>query len=661
MLRRLLPTLVALGCGLLALGWGLVSLQRIFLQEREDARAQVHSRREALQHFATQTLRLSLPLHFEARLPSLHDAAGDPLVPADGFYLHFRGKQLLPRPTRARRGTQTPFRDAYYALEAYLREGTASALQLEQRLVAPLPNEPDEDLWKQTLAAPLLNPTDDEGRRQPLPAPRVDHAAEIRWEKRLVLLKAAEAALSATGGRSATRRVEAMLRFHADNPLPAQQELLFLLLAAEQLQRGADTEPLVRGLLREGLPEEFGGFARSAGLQRDLLRARPRLTQVDFDFLHNRIVQLSASLGEPFRDFVERATEVSAGGLVIPEDLGEPVLMGEQWFLTSRKEAVYGIAVNMEDLLRPIAEDLRARQLLDADGVLRLKPGSGLQPVRTVQVLADMPQWARAEADIEARYGLKTALVAVCGALALAIFALSVVSQQRKYRFLELKSDFVATVSHELRTPLASIRLLGETLERKLAQTPEVRDYPTRIVQAADGLHFLVENILSFNRIDKGRWKLRTSQVRLDDLVHLLRTDLANATNAPVELTADVGDVELEADPSLLRLLFSNLGRNACAYNRRSPVVIHINAQQVPGHFCTVLFQDNGVGIAEYEWENVFQEFYRLTHAGPEVHGSGLGLALCRKIMKLHGGDIQVVSSGPEGTTFALNFHESHR
>ncbi|MFP2904356.1 hypothetical protein ACLESD_04725 [Pyxidicoccus sp. 3LFB2] len=117
MLRRFLPTLVALGCGLLALGWGLVSLQRIFRQEREDARAQVHSRREALQHFATQTLRLSLPLHFEERLPHLHDAAGDPLVSADGFYLLFRGKQLLPRPTRPRPGIQTPLRDAYYVLE----------------------------------------------------------------------------------------------------------------------------------------------------------------------------------------------------------------------------------------------------------------------------------------------------------------------------------------------------------------------------------------------------------------------------------------------------------------------------------------------------------------------------------------------------------------
>ncbi|MFP2904357.1 sensor histidine kinase [Pyxidicoccus sp. 3LFB2] len=523
---------------------------------------------------------------------------------------------------------------------------------MEQRLVFPLGNDTDKDVWRKPRTPPQVEAPDEDAWKKPLPAPLVDRTMASRWARRLALLQSAEAALSATGGRSSMGRVEAMLRFHADNPLPPSQELLFLLIAAEQLQRGRNTEDLVRALLREGLSEEYGGFARASGLQRDLLRARPRLTQVDFDFLHKRIVQLSTSLGEPFHDFVERANEVSTGGLAIPQDLSEPVLMGEQWYLTSRKEAVYGIAVNMEDLLRPIAEDLRARQLLDADGVLRLKPGSGLQPVRTVQVLADMPQWARAEADIEARYGLKTALVAVCGALALAIFALSVVSQQRKYRFLELKSDFVATVSHELRTPLASIRLLAETLEWRLAEGTDARDYPARIVRETDGLNFLVENLLSFNRIDKGRWVPRLEPVRLDELVSLLRRDLEAWSKVPVELEAEVGEQTFRADAQLLRLLLSNLARNACAYNKRTPVRLRIEA--LPGG--RVRFSDNGIGIPQAQWETAFEEFVRLPGQGRDVPGSGLGLALCRRIMRLHGGSLRVAASSPEGTTFELAF-----
>ncbi|NTX35648.1 HAMP domain-containing histidine kinase [Myxococcus sp. CA033] len=610
MLRRLLPTLVALGCGLLALGWGLVSLQRIFTREREDAHEQVRSRRDALAHAATETLRQILARQLEEQIAAIHAAVDNPLAPGEGFYLQFRGHQFLPRLIHPLPGQDMPARALYEMLSDHVRGGAA------------------------------LGGT---------------------WEPRLTRLRAAEAALLAGQTSRATALVEEFLRHHTRQTLPVEQELPFLLLAVEHLQRGPATTPLIRALLREGLPEEFGGISRGAGLQRDLLRERSHFSQADFDFLQSRILRLSRALGEPTRDFLERSREAGAGMLVMPPELVEPTLLGEQWYVEPRGEVLYGISVDIAALLVPIAQDMRTRGLFESDGQMRLVGGRSAMPARELMLLVELPEWARVEANIEARYGLKTLLVAVCGALAAAIVALALVAQQRKYRFLELKSDFVATVSHELRTPLASIRLLGETLERKLTHAPEVRDYPARIVQAADGLHFLVENILSFNRIDKGRWTLRASRVRLEELVNPLRDDLASATSVPVELTTDMDDAELEADPSLLRLLFSNLGRNACAYNQRSPVRISVSARVFEGHGCTMLFRDNGVGIPESEWENVFQDFYRLMPPGQEVHGSGLGLALCRKIMKLHHGDIQVASSTPEGTTFALTFHEPRR
>ncbi|MCP3101853.1 ATP-binding protein [Myxococcus sp. K15C18031901] len=609
MLRRLLPTLIALGCGLLALGWGLVSLQRIFSRERDDARAQVRSRREALAHAATEALRQTLARRLADQISAIHAAVGDPLAPGEGFYLSLRGHQFLPRLTRPLPGQEMPARATYETLADHLQ---ARGLD--------------------------------------------------RWEARLARLRAAEASLAeGAATRRATAMVEELFQHVAAHPLPPEEELPFLLLVMERLQRGAETPALVRALLREGFPEEFGGMPRFSGLQRELLQQRSLFTQADFAFLQARLVVVSNALGEPSRDFLERGDEVGAGMLVMPGGLQEPTLVGEQWYVEHRGEVIYGVAVDIPAMLRPIADDMRARRLFGADGSVRLAGGQAVLPLQALEVRVDLPEWSRAEADIEARYGLKTLLVAVCGALAVAIVALAVVSQQRKYRFLELKSDFVATVSHELRTPLASIRLLGETLERKVAHVPEVRDYPARIVQAADGLHFLVENLLSFNRIDKGRWTLRPSRVRLEELINPLRDDLASATSAPVELATDLGDTELEADPSLLRLLFSNLGRNACAYNRRTPVRISVSAQVYEGHGCTVLFQDNGVGIPESEWENVFLDFYRVTPPGQEVHGSGLGLALCQKIMKLHHGDIQVATSTPEGTTFALTFPEPRR
>ncbi len=97
MLRRLLPTLVAMGCGLLALGWGLVSLQRLFAQETEDARTQLRSHREELARYASEALRQKLRKLLQESLPAINKAAEDPLAQADGLYLFFRGNQFLPR------------------------------------------------------------------------------------------------------------------------------------------------------------------------------------------------------------------------------------------------------------------------------------------------------------------------------------------------------------------------------------------------------------------------------------------------------------------------------------------------------------------------------------------------------------------------------------
>jgi two-component system, OmpR family, sensor histidine kinase SenX3 len=605
MLRRLLPTLLALGCGLLALFWGLWSLQRIFAQEREDARAQLRTSRDALEEYATQALRLALARRLEGSLESLHAAMGDPLAPGEGFYLRFRGQQFLPRLLRPVEGEDTPARRQYQELVRALASGVF----------------------------------------------------EEPWRERLTRLRAAEAALRGDSPRTGPLSEE-LLRYHAAHPLPAVRELPFVLLTLERLRRGAATPPLVRALVREGLPEDLGGIHRSAGLQRDLLRAREGLTGPDFDFLAERTARVSRELNEPVSDFLARTREADTGMLVLPEGLTGPTLIGERWYVEPRDEVVRGIAVDLDALLRELAEDLRARGHFGAEGRVAIQSPDAVLPVDALRLTVSVPQWAAAETAIERRHGLKTLLVATCGALAVAIGVMAVVAQRGRYRYIELKSDFVATVSHELRTPLAAIRLLGETLERKLAHAPpETRLYPEKIVQAADGLGFLVENILSFNRIDKGRWRLRRSTVRLEELVASLRADLAvSPSGVPVHLTSEAGEVAVEADPSLLRLLLSNLARNACAYNRRAPVELRLRAYAAADGGVVVFFEDNGIGIPVAEWENVFGDFYRLESQGPEVHGSGLGLALCRKIMTLHGGRIGIETSGPQGTTFCLLF-----
>jgi signal transduction histidine kinase len=609
MLRRLLPMLVALGFGLLALGWGLVSLQRIFARETEDAREQLRTHRDELERYAGESLRQKLKQRLVASTPNISKAAEDPLIQADGLYLLFRQYQFLPRLPRPRPGTQTP----------------ASKLhdELLQRLAAP-----------------------------PAPGP---------WQERLELLRSIEAALSAGKKARAAERLEALLRYRAEHPRPATEEIPFTIIVVDRLQQDAASLPLIRGLVSGGLADEYGGAAWGTGLQRELLRDCQRFSQFDFNFLYERIRELSVRLGVSVENFTARVEELGTGALALPNSLAEPTLIGERWYMEPDGELVRGIAIEPDALMREITQEMRKRELLGPEDYVRLGRLEAVQPLSVVPVAAVIPRWSAEEKAIDQRYGLKTMLAAICGALAVAIVALAGLAQHRKYRFLELKSDFVATVSHELRTPLASIRLLAETLEMRAGGSPEVRDYPARIIQAADGLHFLVENILSFNRIDKGRWVPQFTQVKLEEIIGFLRADLANSSRVPVKLTADMEDVEIKADPALLRLLLSNLGRNACAYNQRDPVEISIKVHAPPGLGCTVLFSDNGIGIPEREWEHVFLDFYRLTQPGPDVHGSGLGLALCRRIMRIHGGEIRIAASSPQGTTFVLSFPEPHR
>ncbi|ATB50466.1 sensor histidine kinase [Corallococcus macrosporus] len=601
MLRRLLPTLIALLLGFIGLAWGLGSLQRIFAAERDDAQASLDSRREALEQYARASLAQSLRDRLEAARPALEAAALDPLAPATGLYLRERGTQLLPRLALHDTGEDTPAKARY----AGLRAGTERADEVEDP-----------------------------------------------WAERLALIREVDRALSRGDRRASTVALMALLQHRSQYVLASTRDVPGFLVVLESLvERGDPVPQLMHALVRDGLAD--GRSGRLDGLQRLLLLRRARFTKEDFDFLRERIVALSSKAGVPVTDFEARAAELAPEPLPLPRALPGPSLVRAGWYLEPRGgNHVRGVAVDAGALLQSLTREMRERGLLEADGQVRLLADAEVLPLEALPLSVDTPEWARAQGALEARYRLKTGMVAACAVLALGIAALAFVAQQRKLRFLELKSDFVATVSHELRTPLASIRLLAETLEWRLAEGTDARDYPARIVREADGLGFLVENLLSFNRIDKGRWAPKLEPVRLDELVALLRRDLESWSKVPVELAADVGDCSLRADGQLLRLLLSNLARNACAYNTRSPVRLRIEA--LPDG--RVRFSDNGVGIPQAQWERAFEEFVRLPGQGHDAPGSGLGLALCRRIMRVHGGTLRVAASSPEGTTFELRF-----
>jgi len=223
---------------------------------------------------------------------------------------------------------------------------------------------------------------------------------------------------------------------------------------------------------------------------------------------------------------------------------------------------------------------------------------------------------------------------------------------RRQQRWIGFRSEFISTVSHELRTPLSSIRLMAERLAHKLKNTDVGKDYPRRIISDIDALSFLVENILSYNRLQSGKWRAEKSHVRIADLVENLKQDIQLHTAKSVELTVCGDDsATLYADPMLLGILLINLARNACLYNVHEIVTLNIDVTVSDN--ITIDITDNGQGIESSEQRDIFEAFYR-GKSQRHSRGSGLGLALCLKIAQLHEGTLFIKRTGTTGTTFTI-------
>jgi two-component system sensor histidine kinase SenX3 len=603
MLRRLRPWLVVLGLGLAALLWGLAVLQGMIRDERDEAMLLIDSQVAGLEEYARRTLELRLEDQLGEVRSQIEAARNDPLVPADELVLVEGGRRRLPRSITFSIG------------------GT----EAQKLYTALLDGEP------------------------------IEAEPETPWAERVALFEAFRDASAAGDGAETTRTFQALLGHRAAFVLDSRRDVPMRIAELELLADGfAPVPTLMTELLRDGLSKD--GTIVTEGLQRALLRRRARFSAEDFAFLAARVDVLSVKLGVDVEDF-RACLEDDAPTAAIPAELDEPALL-ERGTIYVRPEPpgrILGRRVDLDAVLPSIEEEMHSRgQLGDEDHLVAPVLGTHATPLSEIGIAIDAPRFVVAVADAEQRYWLKTSFVGLCALLALVIFGLGVVMQSRAQKFVELKSGFVSAVSHELRTPLASIRLMAETLERRTKSVPGTRDYPTRIVREIDDLTFLVENLLSFNRLDKGRWQPRRQPTKLVDLIDQLEDDLRAASPREVELEVDgIEGVVLDADPELLRVLLRNLGKNACLYNERDPIRLQLVGAK-RGTRWVLELSDNGVGIAPAERGRIFDDFYRAP--GTRARGSGLGLAICRHIMEAHDGDIEVARSSPEGTTFALAF-----
>ena len=219
----------------------------------------------------------------------------------------------------------------------------------------------------------------------------------------------------------------------------------------------------------------------------------------------------------------------------------------------------------------------------------------------------------------------------------------------------EAKSDFIATVSHELRTPMTAVLGAAKTLLREdIALSPERRQQLLEMIGAqGTRLTQITEEVLLANRLDRGDVRIDSERVDLAQLVReavqAMREQLPDSVTLTVSTDSNGGAAL--GDPNRIEQVLVNLIDNAVKY---SPEGGSVTVRTAPAASAVrVEVTDQGMGIAPAEQEAVFEKFYRADPQHRAVpSGTGLGLYICRELVRRMGGTIGVRSAPGEGSTF---------
>jgi signal transduction histidine kinase len=218
----------------------------------------------------------------------------------------------------------------------------------------------------------------------------------------------------------------------------------------------------------------------------------------------------------------------------------------------------------------------------------------------------------------------------------------------------ELKDEFVATVSHELRTPLAAIYGAAETLRRRDRLNALDRErLLTIIAQESDRLARVVEEILLAGQIDSQQLRLAEARVDPAQLAQEVVTRMEEHARDGVRfsIVAPPSLPVLSTDPDKFRQVLINLIENSIKYSPDGGLV-EVTIEARNGHL-SIAVRDEGLGIPANEQRLIFDKFYRVDpNLTRGVGGTGLGLYVCRELVRLMGGRIWVESAHGAGSTF---------
>jgi signal transduction histidine kinase len=221
-------------------------------------------------------------------------------------------------------------------------------------------------------------------------------------------------------------------------------------------------------------------------------------------------------------------------------------------------------------------------------------------------------------------------------------------SQNLELRQLDqMKDALLRDVSHELKTPVAKHAMQMEILKPLLKDhslTDEEQSAFYVMEESINRQMGVIRNLLDLARLEEGGRQYRREVFRIDELLETTTDDYAySIENYGIAVTADVPNVTIQSDPEMMWHVFSNIISNAIKFRRRKGQATIDIVGSVQDNNIVIRVEDNGTGMTREVREKIFSRFYQ---ASPSIEGSGVGLTICKRIVKDLGGSIRIDSPG---------------
>jgi PAS domain S-box-containing protein len=214
--------------------------------------------------------------------------------------------------------------------------------------------------------------------------------------------------------------------------------------------------------------------------------------------------------------------------------------------------------------------------------------------------------------------------------------------------------EFAYIASHDLQEPLRKVLAFGDRLANKYGEAIDEtgQDYLRRMLEASQRMQTLINDLLTFSRVSTRAQPF--AKVDLNELIGEVISDLEH------QIDRTQGQVQtgklpvIEADPTQMHQLLQNLITNGLKFHQEGQAPnIQVSASNTRNR-CQLFIKDNGIGFESQYIDRIFKPFQRL-HSRQEYEGSGMGLAICRRIVERHGGTITATSAPGEGSTFIVS------